>query len=144
MKIAFQKLVTHAEVPKKAHASDAAYDLVVADGPWYNLDFDYVEYGTGIALNIPAGYVGLLFPRSSVSKTPLALANCVGVIDPGYTGEVKLRFKRWKENRQELEYQFGDKVGQLMIIKTEDVQWNEVQVLDSTERGTGGFGSTDA
>ena len=142
MKLKYKKLVSHARPPTKAHETDAGYDLCVADGPYYNSDYDYVEYGTGIAIALERGTTGLLFPRSSISKTPLILANCVGVIDPGYTGEVKLRFKRWKEEREDQEYQFGDKIAQLIIVQTEDVEWEEVSELEDTERGTGGFGSS--
>lgn len=142
MKIAFKRTAKHAVMPKKANAGDAGYDLAVCDGPYYNPDYDYIEYGTGIKAAIPEGYVGLLFPRSSISKTPLALANCVGVIDPPYRGEIKMRFKRWQEQREDQEYVFGDRVGQLVIVKTEEIEWEEVDELPESVRGEGGFGSS--
>lgn len=142
MKIKFKKLVSHATTPKKSHIHDAGYDLTVVDIPLNNYDYDYVEYGTGIAVSIPEGYVGLLFPRSSISKTPFSLANSVGVIDPGYTGEIKVRFKRLQDDKEDLEYKFGDRVIQLIIMKTEAIEFEECDDLDSSKRGTGGFGST--
>lgn len=141
MKIRFKKLVSHAVTPNKANHTDAAFDLVAIDME-YDPENDFVEYGTGLAVEIPEGCVGLLFPRSSVSKTPLILANCVGVIDSGYRGEIALRFKKLKEDRIEWEYRPGDRIGQLMIIKTEEAHWQEVEELDDSDRGTGGFGSS--
>jgi dUTP pyrophosphatase len=103
-------------------------------------DSGYIEYGTGLAIAVPAGHVGLLFPRSSISKTSMRLCNSVGVIDSDYRGEVKLRF-RW-EGSSKL-YQVGDRVGQLVIVSVPKVWYTEVDELDETVRGAGGFGSTD-
>jgi dUTP pyrophosphatase len=113
----------------------------------------YVEYGTGIAVEIPEGYVGLIFPRSSLSKTSLILSNHVGVVDSGYRGEIKFRFKDTRM-RSRIEYgidqyfcsdtvyKVGDRIGQLMIIPYPKIEFEEVEELDSTNRGEGGFGST--
>ena len=91
MKIKFVKLNEKAVVPTKAHATDAGFDLTAT-----SRHFDEcgaVVYGTGIAMEIPAGYVGLVFPRSSLSKLDIAMANAVGVIDAGYRGEITCKFK---------------------------------------------------
>jgi dUTP pyrophosphatase len=100
----------------------------------------FFEYGTDLAMEIPKGYVGLLFPRSSISKTDHFLRNSVGVIDSGYRGEIKLRMSipALGEN----EYVIGDKVGQLILMKLPWVEIEEVKELSDTDRGEGGFGST--
>lgn len=133
-----------AKAPTRAHASDAGYDLVATSKNYYT-DKDYVEYGTGIAVAIPDGHVGLIFPRSSISNTSLFLANSVGVIDPGYRGEIKLRF-RMLEDSDEPPYKPGNKIGQLIIVPIPGVRWDEVGneefAQDQSSRGQGGFGST--
>ena len=97
-------------------------------------------YLTGIALEIPAGFVGLLLPRSSVSKTSMALANSVGVIDSGYRGEIMLKYRQVGDKNPI--YRAGDRVGQLMIIPYPKVEFIEADELSTTDRGSGGFGST--
>lgn len=91
MEVKIKKLCDSAVIPSYAKPGDAGMDLVAT-----NRIFDKygnVEYGTGLAMEIPEGYVGLLFPRSSISKQDLSLANAVGVIDSGYRGEIKFKFK---------------------------------------------------
>lgn len=91
MKIKFVKLHENAVIPTKAHPTDAGFDLTATSRHFD--EHGAVVYGTGIAMEIPPGYVGLAFPRSSVSKLDLSMANCVGVIDAGYRGEITLKFK---------------------------------------------------
>lgn len=91
MKIKFVKLLENAVAPTKAHATDAGFDLTATSRTFD--EHGAVVYGTGIAVEIPAGYVGLVFPRSSVSKFDLSMANAVGVIDAGYRGEITVKFK---------------------------------------------------
>lgn len=141
MKVRVKKLTEHAIIPKYANPGDAAMDLYATDFG-ESEDGVYVEYGTGLAFEIPEGHVGLLFPRSSVSKTPLVLANSVGVIDSGYRGEVALRFKRIYNDKEHLEYGVGDRIGQIMIIPIPQIELEVVEELSDTERGTGGFGSS--
>lgn len=138
--VKIKKLVSHAEVPEYSREGDAGLDLVATD-VYHNRDFDYVEYGTGIAVKIPEGHVGLLFPRSSISKTPHSLRNSVGVIDSNYTGEIKMRFST-QENREDLEYCVGDRIGQLIIMPYPVVRLEEVENLEETNRGSSGFGSS--
>jgi dUTP pyrophosphatase len=138
--IEVKRLTAHAELPEYSREGDAALDLVATDVR-HDREFDYVEYGTGIAVKIPEGYVGLLFPRSSISKTPHTLCNSVGVIDSNYTGEIKLRF-RTEENREYLEYSVGDRIGQLLIMPYPTIQLKEVEDLQKTNRGSQGFGSS--
>ena len=141
MIVKIKKLHPNAIVPKYAKAGDAAMDLIATsmevDG------YGNLVYKTGLALEIPKGFVGLLFPRSSVSKTSMSLANSVGVIDSGYRGEVMLKYKDiGKPSSIQVVYKAGDRVGQLMIIPHPDVEFIEADELSITDRGSGGFGST--
>ena len=136
MRIRIKKLYPNAVVPRYAHFGDAAVDLVAVK-KWED-KFGNTCYGTGLAMEIPEGHVGLLFPRSSISKTDLRLANAVGVIDSGYRGEVMLKFDKQGDNH----YDVGDRIGQLMLIPIPSVQFVEVANLPGTDRGDGGFGSS--
>ncbi len=91
MKIKFVKLHENATMPKKAHATDAGFDLTATSRHFD--EHGALVYGTGIAVEIPDGYVGYVFPRSSISKIDLAMSNAVGVIDSGYRGEITAKFK---------------------------------------------------
>lgn len=97
-------------------------------------------FDTGIAMEIPTGYVGLVFPRSSVTKTELMLGNSVGVIDSNYRGSIILKYT--SAQRIGKSYYPGDKIGQLLIIERPTVKLREVEELSETNRGQGGFGST--
>lgn len=141
LEIKIKKLVDTAVIPSYAHNLDAGMDLTavskkVVDGNVYG----YVSYGIGIAIEIPEGYVGLIFPRSSISKTGMILANAVGVIDSGYKGEIECRFKHISKT---IDYNINDKVAQLIIIPIPKVSFVEVDDLSETDRGVNGFGSTD-
>lgn len=140
LKVNFKKLSEKAVVPTYAKDGDAGLDLTAIE---YHTNFDhsYIEYDTGIAVEIPAGYVGYIFPRSSISKTSHSLANSVGVVDSGYRGSIKLRMRFDAEN-QDKEYTCGDKIGQLVIMPIPKVELNEVSELSDTQRGEGGFGHT--
>jgi len=140
MKVKIKKLHDGAVIPSYAKEGDAAMDLTAVS----KIGTDgsaFLEYGTGISVAIPEGYVGLIFPRSSVSKTTLSLCNAVGVVDSGYRGEIKLRFRDAKLYGGE-SYKVGDRVAQLMIIPRPSVEFEEVEDLDETDRGLGGFGSS--
>lgn len=140
LKIKIKKLASHAIIPEYAHNGDAGLDLYCIDR-YENVHYNYIEYGTGLSIKIPEGYMGLLFPRSSISKTCHTLANSVGVIDSGYTGEVKVRM-RYDKDKEYLQYEVGDKIAQLIIIPYPIIKFEEVKELDQTDRGTGGFGSS--
>lgn len=139
-----KKLHPNAVIPTYAKNGDAGMDLV-ATQIISNTTFD-ITYGTGIAMEIPKGYVGLVFPRSSIRKTDLSLTNCVGVIDSGYRGEIQATFKKvFGKNDvrlDELDYKVGDRIAQIMIIPYPSVNFIEVDELSQTDRGEGGFGST--
>lgn len=143
MKIKIKTLNPLAQRPERAYPEDAGFDLVATDMR-YATDDDtglYTEYGTGISMAIPKGYVGLLFPRSSISATRHTLRNSVGVIDSGYHGEIRLRFS---PDDSRLAYQVGDKIGQIVFVKIPVVELEEVEDLIDSARGKKGFGSTDA
>lgn len=145
MKIRFKKLREGAVIPTKAHPSDAGFDLVAISR---KIDEDgAVVYGTGIAFEIPTGYVGLVFPRSSVAKKDVVLSNCVGVIDSGYRGEVMAKFKFIDPLITHDEYHWydvGDRICQIVFVKLPDVDMVESDELSESDRGDGGYGSTGA
>lgn len=136
MKVKLKKLHPDAVIPKYAKDGDAGLDLVTVDITESNNRF--IEYDTGLAVEIPKGYVGLLFPRSSISKTRLSLANSIGVIDSSFRGSIKLRFRHGGFQ----DYTIGDRVGQLIIMPYPQIEFEEVEELSDTERGSGGFGSS--
>lgn len=140
MKVKIKKLNKNAVLPYKAHATDAGMDMVAT-----SRDFDgngNVVYGTGIAVEIPQGYVGLVFPRSSVSRQDMVLSNSVGVIDCGYRGEITFKFKTVGSKMYPDMYHVGDRIGQLIILPYPDILWDEVDELEDSDRGDGGYGST--
>jgi dUTP pyrophosphatase len=139
MKVNIKKLHPNAVIPTYAKSGDAGMDLVATE-IISNTTFD-VTYGTGIALEIPEGFVGLIFPRSSIRKYELALSNSVGVIDSGYRGELQATFKRTNTLFPEA-YKVGDRIAQIMIIPYPSIDFQEVEYLSNTQRGEGGFGST--
>lgn len=142
MKVKFIKNHPDAVTPKKAHSSDAGFDLVACDSGEWNDEFTYIEYKTGIHLEIPAGHVGYIFPRSSISRVNQMLSNSVGVIDSGYRGEIKFRFRDTSDFAAHFRYKKGDKIGQLIIMPLPEIELIEAENLSESDRGNGGFGST--
>jgi dUTP pyrophosphatase len=139
MEVRIKKLSENAVIPTYAKDGDAGMDLV-ATRIISNTTFD-VSYGTDLAMEIPNGFVGLVFPRSSIRKYELALSNSVGVIDSGYRGELQATFKK-TNGLDSLAYKVGDRIAQIMIIPHPPIEFKEVNDLSDTERGDGGFGST--
>jgi dUTP pyrophosphatase len=143
VKVKIKKLSPLAVIPKYAKPGDAGMDLTatsysVADGGRH-------VYGTGIAIEIPEGYVGLLFPRSSLVKHDLRLANSVGVIDSQYRGEIRFIFESNGMNQDrhtKAIYKVGDRIGQIIIMPYPKILFLESDELSDTERGAGGFGSS--
>ena len=138
MILRFKKNSPNAQTPTKAHPTDAGFDMYVAQ---VSIDeaAGIITYNTSISVEIPAGHVGLLFPRSSVYKTQQSLCNSVGVVDSGYRGDVQ--FKYYLRNREAL-YNVGDKCGQIVIMPYPEVVFEEAAELADSDRGEGGFGST--
>jgi dUTP pyrophosphatase len=146
MKVRFSKLHPEAVVPSYSKPGDAGLDLTAVSYKYVaNAEVPYYSYEFGLVIEIPEGYVGLIFPRSSVSNKDLMLTNCVGVIDSGYRGPLTARFKttHFKGELPKL-YQAGERVAQLVIVPYVQAQIEEVpyEELSVTERGNGGFGST--
>lgn len=151
-----KKLHEDAVLPKQATDSDAGYDLVAIDDGTVSED-GYIQYKTGISIEPPAGYHTEIFPRSSISKYDLVLANSIGLVDYGYRGEILVRFKHVKSFCEEQttscvalseckslirKYKKGDRIAQLVIRKTERAQFEWAEEINQTERGDRGFGSS--
>ncbi len=134
MNVYLKKLHPNAVIPFYAKDGDAGMDLTATSKESNGI---HVTYGTGIAMQIPKGFVGLLFPRSSVYKKQQTLANSVGVIDSGYRGEIKLKFTTSSH-----EYKVGERIGQIIIIPHPRINFVQSKTLDESDRGDGGFGST--
>ena len=171
MKVRIKRLDERAVVPSYSKQGDAGMDLT-AISVKYNEKNDYIEYDSGVSVEIPEGYVGLVFPRSSISNYDLMLTNAVGVIDSGYRSTIKARFKLvtsyeeafvsesrlqegWFEAavhpidvlRNELVeapiYEIGERFAQLIILPYPKIEFKVVDELSSSERGQGGYGSTN-
>lgn len=142
MKVRFKKLSPDAVTPAYSKPGDAGLDLTAVS--MKTADQLYTEYGTGIAVEIPEGHVGLLFPRSSVTNKAQIVKNSVGVIDSNYRGEIKLRFSSINVDPlvRDQFYNVGDRVGQLIIVPIPSIELEESEELSETNRGTGGYGST--
>lgn len=142
MRVKIKKLSPDAIIPSYAKDGDAGMDLVATRVISDNLGL--VTYGTDIAIEIPKGFVGLIFPRSSIRKTNLQLSNSVGVVDSGYRGEIQATFNKIQGVTDYVRerYMVGDRICQIMIIPHPTIEFEEVEELNNTERGEGGFGST--
>lgn len=137
MNVKIKKLHPNAVIPSYAKEGDAGMDITATEKEVLD---DYIVYKTGLAFAIPKGYVGLLFPRSSVSKTSLMLANGVGVLDHGYRDEVEFRFKQVCNLSKK--YNVGDRIGQIIIIPFPEIEFVEVGALPQEGNRGGGFGHT--
>jgi len=151
MKLKIQKLHENAVTPTYAHSTDACFDLYAAtvDG---NSRIGKTVYagspllcGTGLAFEVPDGHVMLVFSRSGHGfKHAVRLSNCTGVIDAGYAGEVMVQLTCDNPNDDTPDYKvnIGDRVAQAMVIPVEQAEFEVVEQLALSERGTGGFGSS--
>jgi dUTP pyrophosphatase len=134
-----KKLDPNAVVPSYSKVGDAGMDLTITNIK-ENTSFS-ITYGFGIAMEIPKGYVGLVFPRSSVRNQDLILSNCVGVIDSGYRGELQATFKK-TQGLDSISYNVGERGAQIIILPYPQINMVESNELSETDRGDGGFGST--
>lgn len=141
MKIKFKKLHKDAITPSYAKEGDGAIDLTSIGFEYDNVTNSHI-HRTGIALEIPYGFVGLIFPRGSIANKTQILSNGVGVIDSGYRGEIKFVFKNVEDEKCHFHYKKGERIGQLIIIPHPQIELEEVKELSTTERGSGGFGSS--
>ena len=136
MQVKFKKLHENASAPWRNSEDDAGFDLTAVE---IERTGDILTIHTGIAVEIPKGFMGLLFPRSSIYKTSLALTNSVGVIDCNYRGEIMCKFRVINESSV---YSIGDRCCQLIIQECPKVNFIESETLSETSRNTGGFGSS--
>ena len=149
MKIKIKRLSENAKIPQKAHDDYFCYDVwavseeEVAPNVW--------KYGLGFALEITENEIqttddvkfvnGITIrPRSSIWKTGMIMSNSLGTVDYGYRGEMSAVFYHVMPNMPR--YKVGDKIAQLHLDWSEDIEFNEVDELDDSERGDGGYGST--
>lgn len=135
----------HPNAVPPAYATDgsAGMDLVAVTREW-DSDYQVFIYDTGVAVEIPEGYVGYIFNRSSVYKTQLSLANAVGILDSDYRGTIKFMFRDLNLGPlyEGTSYEVGDRIGQLVIMPYPKIIPVITDALSSTQRGTNGFGST--
>lgn len=153
MKVRIKQLHDQAKMPFKKHEADAGFDLYATTKSY---EQGNLVYGTGLAFEIPEGFVGLVFPRSSIANKTISLTNSVGVIDAHYRGEVFFKFKPTLKastvGEHEIgfavnslipdSYKVGERIGQLIIMPIPSVKFEFAEELTNTERGTGGYGST--
>jgi dUTP pyrophosphatase len=141
MNIKIKKLHEQAVIPSYSKEGDCGLDLTAISISTIDKSrFGYIEYDTGLAIEIPEGYVGLVYPRSSLSNTGLILANHVGVIDQNYRGSIKCRFKAIPNTDI---YSVGDRIAQLIIQPCPKIEFEVVEELSDTNRNDLGFGSSD-
>ncbi len=146
--IKVKRLVPEAKLPVRAHFDDKGADVFAVSRSimmMFEGGTDVLCYGTGLALEIPTGYSVMVLPRSSVYKTGMTMCNSLGLIDSGYRGEVKATFYA---NPFSHPYEVPSDKPIVQFVVPEclatDVEFVEVDELSESERGTGGFGSTDA
>ena len=144
MTIKFKRLSENAIAPVKAHATDAGFDLTCT-----RITTEINEcgqlvlvYHTDLAFEIPEGYYGAIVPRSSVSKKSLRMCNTPGTVDAGYRGEVTVKMISTTDVVPAV-YREGERFAQLLILPVPEVQFEETDTLSETDRGEGGYGSTD-
>ncbi len=140
MKIKIKRLSENAAIPVYGSALAAGADLTTVEAAKI-APGETVLLHTGLSVEIPEGYAGLIYARSGLaSKRGLAPANKVGVIDADYRGEIMVALHN--HSNAEASVEAGERIAQLVVTPFLRVQFEESEVLSDTERGTGGFGST--
>lgn len=137
LEVKIKKTDNNAVIPTYAKPGDAGLDLTVVSKE--EVDSEHIKYDFGLAFEIPQGYVGYIFPRSSCYKQRQVLSNCVGVIDSGYRGSVSAVMI----GTSSYSYKIGERAAQLIIMPYPTVKLIEVDELSESERGEGGYGSTN-
>tara|TARA_B100001123_G_C15344360_1_gene1036326 strand:+ start:1004 stop:1426 length:423 start_codon:yes stop_codon:yes gene_type:complete len=138
MELKVKKLSKHARLPSKANQDDAGWDLYASEDVIIEPS-ERMLVGTDIAMAIPNGYVGLIWDRSGMS-TKRGVHRFAGVIDSGYRGEIKVCL--WNSSNEHCVINKGERMAQLLVQPAPPLPLIEVDRLDSTKRGTGGFGSS--
>ena len=141
MILRYARLAEGARPPSRAHVDDAGYDLHSAEavtiGPG-----ERASVGTGVAVAIPAGHAGLVVPRSGLAaRHGIGVVNAPGLIDSGYRGELAVLLLN-TDRRARFEFAAGDRIAQLVVVPVAAPELEELEALDETLRGAGGFGST--
>ena len=140
LQISFQRLDLELPIPKTAHRGDAAVDLHARVGVTLEPG-ERAAVPTGIAVAIPDGHAGLVLPRSGhANRHGVGVVNGPGLIDSGYRGEVTVLLIN--HGSDTVRFERGDRIAQLAVVPVPAVDWVEVDELDATERGSGGFGSS--
>ncbi len=136
-----KKLCAEALIPHNAYVGDAGYDLCSTEEVVLQ-PFERTLIPTGLAIEIPFGYAGFVVPRSGLAiKQGLSIVNAPGLIDSNYRGELKVIAINL-DPHEPISIHVGDRIAQLVIMKVESLEFQEVAELDDSERGTGGFGSS--
>ena len=139
VKLKVKRLTDTAKIPTYGHNGDACFDIY-SDGI-LDIGTSWQVHATGLKFDIPDGYAMMIYSRSGMGfKDDTRLANCVGVIDSTYVGEVKIKLACDVEATSM--YYFGDRIAQAMLIPVPVVWFEEVDDVEGTERGDGGFGSS--
>ncbi len=143
MMLKIKRLTDDAIMPVRAHKGDAGMDLTCTtiSQELNEAGQLILVYHTGLAMEIPEGYVGLIFPRSSIANKSITLTNAVGVVDSNYRGEVMAKFRSTTDVVPAI-YKPGERFAQLVIVPILDTQIEEVTELSESARNEGGFGST--
>lgn len=142
MDIYFKKLNDLAKIPTRGSKYSAGYDLYAAtDSTIYIPPHSTVKIGTGLAMDIPHGYFGAIFARSGIAtKRGLRPANCTGICDEDYKGEYIVALHN--DSNELMSIEAGERIAQLIILPYQDLDFIEVDELQKTDRGEGGFGSS--
>ncbi|NLT05673.1 MAG: dUTP diphosphatase [Solirubrobacterales bacterium] len=141
MRLPFARLHPAASAPERAHDDDAGYDLRACEAATL-APGERASVGTGLAVAIPDGHAGLVLPRSGLAaRHGISVVNAPGLIDAGYRGEVRVLLLN-TDRSERFEVAPGDRIAQLVIVRHEAPELVELDSLDETARGAGGFGST--
>lgn len=135
------KVATDSCKPVRAYPSDAGADLVARETTWLQKD-KRTLVPTGVFTEIPIGYVGILAPRSSLSKYNIIMTNSIGVIDSSYRGEIMASLMYIGNNDSGYTILAGERIVQLILVPIILPKFSIVDELEETDRGNGGFGST--
>ncbi|MGD2100811.1 MAG: dUTP diphosphatase [Acidimicrobiia bacterium] len=140
MQVSFTRLDKELPIPQAAHDGDAAVDLRARVAVTLEPG-ERVSVATGIAVAIPVGHAGLVLPRSGhAARHGVGVVNGPGLIDSGYRGEISVLLINHGD--ESVSFERGERIAQLAIVPIPNVEWAEVESLDDTSRGSGGFGST--
>lgn len=141
MRLQFTRLVPHAVAPTQAYRHDAGVDLHAAE-PATLAPGERASVGTGLAVEIPQRFAGLVLPRSGLAaRHGIALVNAPGLVDAGYRGEIRVLLLN-TDPVATFEVAVGDRIAQLLVVRHESVELDEVDELTESDRGAQGFGSS--